>query len=379
MENPQNITELYILDHNLELLSTIKDFNKLEWTEKIYEADSFSLELDFKKIKNTRLADYNYYKTLYEAIVNSTRKGYYPRFIITNADKGLTEIAYIQTYNFTDEGTLELKGEGFLQYLEKRYTIAKEYIPKSNANDACGRVMCRIINDNIKSSQTNFAKYFIANEDDNNFGDKIYVNCERKDTLYKKLNTLAEAYEVGMRTLFNPADKKIYFKTFKNEKEDIQKLKVLSEDDENVVSLAMEIDIDKLRNYCVVEGEETVIIDLREDKENEPALELVVQSSKKRGNTSLADYRKLLEAEGREKLTKHIMEEQFNIEPVQNIKVKLGEYVVCKLDLGYETIYKQLLVSEINHTIEKGKYTKEVSFGKPFNLKNELQNKLMGE
>ena len=87
MENPQNITELYILDHNLELLSTIKDFNKLEWTEKIYEADSFSLELDFKKIKNTRLADYNYYKTLYEAIVNSTRKGYYPRFIITNAEK----------------------------------------------------------------------------------------------------------------------------------------------------------------------------------------------------------------------------------------------------------------------------------------------------
>ena len=49
MENPQNITELYILDHNLELLSTIKDFNKLEWTEKIYEADSFSSDLDFKK------------------------------------------------------------------------------------------------------------------------------------------------------------------------------------------------------------------------------------------------------------------------------------------------------------------------------------------
>lgn len=380
MKNPQNIDELYILDDKLELLCNIKEFKKLEWTERMYEADSFTLELDFKKERNTKTGDYNYYKTLYQAIVDANKDGfYYPRFIITNADKGLTPIAYIQSYKFTDEGTLEIKGEGFLQFLEKRYTLKKEYIPTTENNDKCGRVMCRIINDNIKPEQTNLAPFFIANEDENDNGEEIYVSCERKDTLYKKLKTLAEAYEVGMRTLFDPDEKKIYFKTIKNEKSDDQKLHVLSEDDENVVSIAMEVDIDKYRNYVLVEGEETVIIDLRQDKVNEPALELVIQSNKKRGSKTLEEYKKILESEGREKLAKYIKEENFDIEPTQNTKVNLGEYILCKLDLGYNVIYKQLLVSEITHTIESGKYTKEVCFGKPFNLSNELQNKLFVE
>lgn len=378
MKNPQNINELYILDDKLELLCSITDFNKLEWTEKLFEADSFTLQMDFKIERNTKSSKYNYYYTIYNSIVSGNKDGhYYPRFVITNGDKGLTPICYIQSYSFTDEGTLEIKGEGFLQYLEKRYTLAKEYIPKDNVNDRCGRVMCRIINDNIKASQTYFAPYFVADENDNDKGVEIYVQCDRKDTVYKKLKTLAEAYEVGMQTLFNPDTKKIYFKTIKNEKADLQTLKVLSKDDDNVVSLAMEIDSDKFRNYVLVEGEETVIIDLRQDKVNEPALELVINSSKKRGTRTLAEYRGLLESEGREKLTQYVLEESFEIEPIQNIKVGLGEYVLCKLDLGYDVIYKQLLVSEITHTVEKGKYTKEVSFGKPFNLSNELKNKLM--
>lgn len=377
MKNPQNIKELYILDENLELLCNITEFNKLEWTEKLYEADSFSLELDFKKITNPNFKKYNYYKTLYNAVVGAYKDGFYfPRFIITDADTGLTPICYIQSYSFTEDNKLEIKGEGFLQFLEKRYTIAKEYIPKDNVNDACGRVMCRIINDNIKDSQTLFAPYFEANEDDNDRGTEIYVQCERKDTLYKKLKTLAEAYEVGMRPLFDPDKKKIFFTTIQNEKADLQTLTVLSKDDDNVVSIAMEIDSDKYRNYVLVEGEETVIIDLRQDKTKEPALELVISSSKKRGTRTLDEYRGLLESEGREKLTSYVLEESFSIEPKQNIKVGLGEYVLCKLDLGYDIIYKQLLVSEITHTLENGNYTKEVNFGKPFNLSNELKNKL---
>lgn len=390
MKNPQNIDELYIFDYDFNFLCNIKEFKKLEWTEKIFEADSFTLELEFKKERNTRATEYNYYKTLYDAIVGSNRyydneqkkykSGfYYPRFIITNADSGLTPIAYIQSYKFTDEGTLEIKGEGFLQFLEKRYTIKKEYIPTDENNDKCGRVMCRIINDNNNNSQTNFMPFFVANEYDNDNGEEIYVSCERKDTLYKKLKTLSEAYEVGMRTLYHPEEKKIYFKTIKYPKKDLQDLRVLSEDDDNVVSIAMEVDIDKYRNYVLVEGEENVIIDIRQDKEKEPALELVIQSNKKRGSKTLEQYKKILEAEGREKLSKYLMEEAFDIEPTQDVKVDLGEYVLCKLDLGYETIYKQLLVSEITHTIENSKYTREVAFGKPFGLINELQNKILEE
>ena len=390
MKNPQNIDELYIFDYDFNFLCHIKEFKKLEWTERICEDDSCTLEVEVKREKNTRTSDYNYYKTLYDAIVGANRiydseqkqykSGfYYPRFIITNGDSGLTPIAYIQSYKFTEDGTLEIKGEGFLQFLEKRYTIEKEYIPTTANNDKCGRVMCRIINDNNKTGQTNFIPFFVADENDNDNGEEIYVSCERKDTLYKKLKTLSEAYEVGMRTLYHPDEKKIYFKTIKYPKKDLQELRVLSKDDENVVSIAMEVDIDKYRNYVLVEGEENVIIDIRQDKKKEPALELVIQSNKKRNTKTLEEYKKILEAEGREKLSKYLMEEAFDIEPAQDVKVDLGEYVLCKLDLGYETIYKQLLVSEITHTIENGEYTREVAFGKPFGLINELQNKILEE
>lgn len=73
MKNPQNIDELYIFDYDFNFLCNIKEFKKLEWTEKIFEADSFTLELEFKKERNTRTAEYNYYKTLYDAIVGSNR------------------------------------------------------------------------------------------------------------------------------------------------------------------------------------------------------------------------------------------------------------------------------------------------------------------
>lgn len=380
MKHPDKIDELYILDNNLNLLCNIKEFKKLEWTERLYEAGSFSLELDFKKITNTKSSDYNYYKTLYESIISSTKDGYYyPRFIITNADRGFTKIAYIQNYNFTEDNTLILKGEEFLQFLSKRYTIEKDYIPSVNSNDSCGIVMCKIINDNIQDKQTNIARFLVADENNNDVGEDIYVSCKTTDKLYDKLNTLAEAYEVGIEILFNPDDKKMYFHTFKNEKEkDMQKLKVLSEDDNNIISISLESDIDKLRNYCLIKGEDLdVIIDLRQDKEEEPALELVIKSNKKRGDYTLEEYRKILENEGREKLSKYIKEEAFEIEPIQNIKIDLGEYLLCKIDLGYGMIYKQIITSEIKHTIENGKYSREVSFGKVFNLKNELQDKLI--
>lgn len=375
MKNPEDIQEIYILNEKLDLLCSIAEFNKLEWTEKLYEADSFSIEMDFERIKDTRSNEYTYYKEIYDALVKSTKNGYYPRYIITDADKGLTRIGYIENYNFNDDGTLEIKGEGFLKFLEKRYCIEKDYIPTSANRDECGRVMCRIINDNNKPEQTHYTPFLIANENENAFGEEIFVSCERKDYLYKKLNTLAEAYQVGMATLCDPFEKKIYFKAFQYKKDKIKT--VLSEDDDNIISLSYETDTGKYYNYALIEGDGlNAIVDLRKDKGKEPALELYKKSSKKKGSYSTKDYQGLLEAEGKEALASKKTEEKFDIEPTQDIKVNIGEYVLCKIDLGYEEFYKELPVTEIKHTIDKGNYNKEVLFGDVFNLSNELKQSL---
>lgn len=376
MENPEKISELYILDHKLNLLCSIKEFNKLEWTERIYEADSFSIEMPFEKVKNTQSSDYAYYQTIYEALISSSQNGYYPRFIITNSDDKLTNIGYIENYKFIEEETLEIQGEGFLKFFEKRATITKKYIPSEETRDECGRVMCRIINDNNTAEQTTFIPYLVANEDDNAVGVDIYVECETKDNIYKKLNTLAKAYEVCMMTLCNPFEKKVYFKTFKYEKHDDETANalVLSENDGNIISIEYEVDNGKYYNYIVVEGENGIkgIVDNRENKEEQPALETYKKSSKKRGDLDRETYIKLLESEGIEELTKKKVEENFKIEPTSDIKAVLGSYVYCKIDLGYGTKIKQLPITEIKHIIENGEYTKEISFGNVFNLKNEL-------
>lgn len=377
MESPEKITELYILDHKLDRLCDIKEFNKLEWTERVYEADSFSIEIRFERIKDTRSSEYDYFKTIYEALISSYRNGYYPRFIITNADSKLTNIGYIENFNFdVNENLLEIKGEGFLKFFEKRSTIAKRYIPTTSTSDTCGETMCRIINDNNKSGQTTFTPYLVANEKDNVVGAEIYVECETKDNIYKKLTTLSEAYEVGMRTVCDPFAKKIYFQTYKYEKHDDETANalVLSENDENIVSLKYEVDSGKHYNYIVVEGEngKQGIVDKRVDKKNQPALETYKKSNKKQLELSDIDYLKLLESEGIEELTKKVVEENFGIEPTSDVKAPLGSYVYCKIDLGYEKMIKQLPITEITHKIEKGQYSKEVSFGKTFNLKNEL-------
>lgn len=379
MENPEKISELYILDHKLNLLCSIKEFNKLEWTERIYEADSFSIEMPFEKVKNTKSPDYAYYQTIYEALISSFQNGYYPRFIITNSGDKLTDIGYVENYKFKEEEILRIQGEGFLKFFEKRGTIAKKYIPSKETADECGRVMCRIINDNNKSEQTNFLSYLIANEDDNAVGVDIYVECKSDENIYEKLNTLAKAYEVGMRTLCNPFEKKVYFKTFKYEKHDDETANtlVLSENDDNIVSIEYEVDNGKHYNYIVVEGENAKgIVDNRENKEEQPALETYKKSSKKRGDLDIQTYIKLLESEGIEELAKKKVEENFKIEPTSDIKAVLGSYVYCKLDLGYDIIIKQLQITEIKHIIENGEYTKEISFGDVFNLKNELKQSL---
>lgn len=378
MENPEKISELYILDHNLNLLCSINNFTKLEWTERIYEADSFSIEMPYERIKNIRSNEYSYYKTIYEALRSGSRNGYYPRFIITNSNSKRTNIGYIESTKFTAD-SLEIKGQGFLKFFEKRKTIAKKYIPSEETRDECGRVMCRIINDNNTEKQTNFLPYLIANEDDNAFGVDIYVECESKDNIYKKLNTLAKAYEVGMRTVCDPFEKKIYFETFKYEKhnDETANALVLSKNDENVVSMEYEVDNGKYYNYIVVEGENVSgIVDNRENKGEQPALETYKKSNKKRGDLDLQTYIKLLESEGIEELAKKKIEENFKIEPTSNVKAPLGSYIYVKQDLGYETMIKQLPITEIKHIIENGEYTKEMSFGDVFNLKNELSQSL---
>lgn len=372
------ISEIYILDESLNLISTIDNFDNIELNTNFYEADTFSVDLEFRIVRDTQSLEYAKYKNIYESLASMYEipsaeddkahlnvPVYKPRYLFTDFSNRLN---IIESFEIDELGAkLTIKGRGYLALLEKRYTIEKEYKQTSSANKSVGHVISNIINDNKPQS------FLIADEKNNALGVEIYTSTDIDNNVYEVITDLMSAYEVGFNTIIDYEKKKVHFNIIK--KGTVMNTSV-SLDDENLTSNKYELDTGNHFNYALVMGEEGInaIVD---QTGGHDALQLVIDSKKKKHtDISNKDYLKFLETEGIAELAKNKAEEHFDIDVTDSVDVNLGDKVVVKINVGYKEILKEIIVTSINHSFDKMTYKRSVGFGKPFNLSEELKKSL---
>lgn len=359
------ISEIYIIDESLNLLATIDDFDKIELNTNFYEADTFSVDLKFRIVRDTQSFEYAKYKNIYDSLSSMYENEVYcPRYLFTDFSNRLN---IIESFEINElEGKLTIKGRGYLALLEKRLTIDKKY-ETSDTDDSVGRVMSKIIKDNRKPA------FLIIDEEVNAVGIEITAITEIDNNVYERVCTLAVAHEVGFNTLIDYEKKEVYFNVLK---QGIEMRTSVSLDDSNLTSNVYELDTKSHYNYALILGEEGINGVAIQTEGQEP-LQLVIKSSKqKKKDEEIPDYKKRLELEGIEELAKNKAEEHFDIDVTDNVDVNLGDKVVVKINVGYKEILKEIIVTNINYRFDKTTYKRSVGFGKPFNLSEELKRGL---
>lgn len=389
----ENVKEIYLCDNDLNLVATIRDFEKFEWTEKFYEADVINITMSFKIEKDKKSELYSYYKSIYEtleSINNESEKTNNVKIIYIFADNS-RRIGFVENFSIDEkEESLEIKGRGVLSLFEKRFfpeNIA--YEPKEGEESYLGVVMCKILREGDKEKDENgiykykapFRVFEIIDENNKN-GKRVYAAAKEGDSIYKRICDLAETYELGISFYLDERRRKIVFKTV--ESETIKN--AVSSDDGNLVNNVYKCDLGKYANYCQITG------DSYKDGNKEIDIKEIIDESyldgekfkiHKKSKSKLKDfsdnkekYREALRSEAREELSKSKIEESYDIEITDDVAIEVGNKILVKLDVGYKEIMKATIVSSIKHTYGKDGYKRDIGFGKPIDMAYELKRKI---
>lgn len=289
---------------------------------------------------------------------------------IIRGDTG--QAAYIQKKEF-DGTNLNIEGIGVEGLLAKRFTQEKDYLPPDGTigQNKVGKVMCDIINDNRP-----FA-WLVANAAQNQTGVSIATFTENTGNVYKYIQMLAEAYDVGFRCVYSEAANKIEFQTYEVEplSNHIEgRTEQLSDEIGNIKSAQYERDTSKYYNYALVIGEDaTAVVDQSSGNE---VFEYAFKSRSKRGTKTLEQYQAILYAEGEQELAKRRIDESFVVEPKDDAYIQLGweavsiSHAINKLTASFCT--------EITETWENI-YKREVTMGYKADAKDITIINLQGE
>ena len=372
----KKLNEIYIFDEKLKYIATIDEYVKVKWKEEFFEADVFSIEIDFDIITDVNDEQYQKNKNIFEGLDSMYKdKIYKPRFIMTDFfGEDNIRVGLIESYKINEtDNKLEIDGRGFLALFDAIEALNKEYIPSANTYDHAGRIACDILNDNMNIDNNKIlTNIFVADGLNNKVGTERYLMTESKQTVYEAVTELLSLENIGFKTIYNKKYNKIYFHAIDTSNKNVNI--AISKDDENLLSNEYEFDIGSYKNYCKVIGEgEVVSID---NTNGNIRFCITIESKKKKKDIEKNAYRNMLETEGRIELEKSVIEENYDISITDDINVIPGDTCIVKMNVGYKELSKSILITGIEHEFTNSEYNRKVSFGKPYNSKQELKKTL---
>lgn len=283
------------------------------------------------------------------------------------------QIAYITRREF-DGRYLVLEGIGVEGLLAKRFTLEKDYLP-TGANEGrnfVGAVMCDIVNDNAPF------RWLTADREKCMVGPSIATYTELTGNVYKYLKTLAQAYDVGFKCVYDEKTNRVNFVAYgvTGYEVDIEgRTYRLSDELDNAKEPNYEYDTSKYYNYARVIGEDstTVIVDHSAGRER---FEYSFKSRSRQKKLSAEEYRAILYGEGEQELAKRRIDEFFVMQPESDANIELGwEAVTVGKNINKVT---KSFCTEIKEIWEEA-YRREYTFGYRTDDKDNLIISLQGE
>lgn len=349
-----------VFDKSLKRIGLIENFNFCQYTKKLRECGTFSLQC--------ALTEENLEMLQKENLI-----------WLENNIMGI-----IQNVEISDD--IQINGSLMEVMLDWRYIY-----PVFNKNESPIQMMYDVVSDNcINSLQTN-----------RNFNNLILINIEDEEQKIIKQKTggsvlefcieLSEAYDLGFTINFNPENRIFEFKVIKGEDRTINnqignKKIIFSDSLNNLGETKYSYDSDKFRNIALVAGEsetkERVITYSYYSKEEATgfdrrelyvdARDLQSEITDENGNEikmAKSEYMEVLYNRGLEKLSENKIVESLEAEVINNSDTLfvfgkdyfLGDYVtVIKESYNY---LADVQVTEVVVTQDKNDYTVSPVFG----------------
>lgn len=358
MSNRNNAIRLYVKNEAFETVDVIQqgseglNYSSLEWESIFHAQDKFAMECSVTR------------PDLVTAILDPASA-----FIVRN---DTLQVAHITRREF-DGRRLTVEGIGVEGLLAKRFTIEKDYVPEGDlaGRNYVGAVMCDIINDNAPF------RWLVADRAKSMVGPSIATFTELTGNVYKYLKTLAKAYDVGFKCLYNEEANNVAFVAYgvTGIDDDIAgRTYILSDELDNASDPSYEYDTSKYYNYARVLGENlTAVVDQSNGRER---YEYSFKSKSKQRSLSTEQYALILYGEGEQELAKRRADEVFVMQPRPGITIELGwETVTIGRNINKVT---QSFCTEIKETWEE-RYEREHTFGYKTDELDSLVIDLQGE
>ena len=351
---------LYLKNEAFETVGVIQQassgltFKSLEWESVFHKQDSFTIECG---VRSSDLADI--------ALAPSTA------YIVRN---DTLQIAKIERREF-DGRNLIMEGIGVEGLLAKRFTKEEDFLPVgvNEGQNFVGAVMCDIINSNKPFS------WLVADRAKNMVGPSIATYTEINGNVYKYLKMLAQAYDIGIRCVFDEENNRVNFSAYGVVGIDVDiagRTYIISDELDNAKEPNYEYDTSKYYNYARVVGEDGFSVPVDHHAEGEEVYEYSFKSKSRRKDKTDAEYSMILYDEGVQELAKRRIDEFFVMQPEPGAKIELGwETKTIGKNINKAT---QSFCTEIRETWEET-VTREYTFGYKTDEHDELVISLQGE
>lgn len=337
-----NNEEMYVYDRDLNFLGVIDTYSSLRWRRKYFEAGEFELHLQATK-NNISLLD----KDNIIVRENSEEAGYVKSIQITEKEDS-TELVIIGR---------------FLSYLLYRRIIKT----KINFTGTMLDGMRKILN-----HMTPFS--ILELEDTEIESEKITFQCTYKN-VYKYINKLSLASNVGFRIVPDLKNKKMIFQNFagvnRTEKQKENSFYIFSEEYSNIKKAEYSLDSSSLCNYVLVggagEGNNRILVEIDNTKglHDFDIVETFVDA-KDESQEELSDdeYKKNLLSKGNEHIQDITNSINFDVY-IDDYKKRwnLGDIVTIKKESW--NIEENLRITEVEEVIEGNTITITPTFGEP--------------
>ena len=309
--------ELLLLDKEFQICGIVDDFSSLVWNRKYYECGNFSLQTNINNLKQFKNAKYVY-------------------------SKEFEETAELETFDFVNStGSLEILRTG--RFLENKLVF--------RAIGSTQHFKDMTTEDIVRSLVSTFA---INNKDRKIKGLRLgeRKGLGRKRTmqmtggnLLDKIYELCKEDELGIKLWYDFDNNEMVFEVWqgldRRDTQDENTWAIFSRNFENILEDRYSTDTTQYCNFAYVAGEiadgenkKRVAITVDRVKDGEERRELYVDArdiqsetyDDERNSTKISDaeYKKMLEERGIEKLNEHnkIETADFNIDPLANLVYK---------------------------------------------------------
>lgn len=334
--------ELYIYDRDLNFKGVIDIYTSLRWRRKYFEAGEFELHL--------QATEYN---------IKLLKKD---NIVVRGESEEAGFVKSIEVIESEDSTELVVIGR-FLSYLLYRRIV------KSRINFT-GKILA-----GMRKVLNEMTPFSILEIQDTDIDSDIIAFQVTYKNVYKHINKLSLASNVGFRIIPDVKNKKLLFQNFigvdRTTEQKENSLYEFSEEYSNIEQADYLFDSSSLCNYVLIGGEGEgdsrvlVTIDNTSGLHDFDIVETFVDAkSESKGELTDNEYKEILKQKGKENIKEITESINFDVY-VRDYKKKwdLGDIVTVKKESW--NISKNLRITEVEEVIEESKITVTPTFGTP--------------